>query len=147
MGNRRCFTSSGLSKPIIIASANANESANSNQHSNIVNGHIIKPIKIDTLIEKIGKWLNIEWLHEPTHKPQTQAANKSRIHTTGLSIDTTKQLIELAEIGHLTELKKAVQKLENQGGITQELATEFKTWLQQVRFDKILSTLRNNDNV
>lgn len=134
----------GYHKPIIIASANANESSNNNLHPNIVNDHIIKPIKIDSLIDKVGQWLNLEWDHD---LPPIQHVETNTLLTSTINIDIADMLIELAEVGHLTELKRTVYILEEKGEISKELSSQFQTWLQEVRFDKILSFLRNAKNV
>jgi CheY-like chemotaxis protein len=147
----------GYKKPIIIASANANESSNNNLHPNIVNDHIIKPIKIDSLIEKIGQCLTIEWLHElPQDTPVKTAVleHPNQLIGSDVSIDsctfdtnTLAQLIELAEVGHLTELKKLINSLEKENSITPNIASQFRIWLQEVRFDKILAFLRHSEDV
>jgi hypothetical protein len=54
------------------------------------------------------------------------------------------KLIELAEVGHLTQLKKHLEALEQQGQISPALGDQFRLWLQEVRFDKILDVLRNS---
>lgn len=137
----------GYQKPIIIASANANESANDNLHPNIVNDHIIKPIKIDSLIDKVGQWLNIEWHYESpiidTATKKDTTTNTPTLDEHPINPDISNLLIELSEVGHLTELKRTINQLEQQGEISSQLASQFKQWLQEVRFDKILSFLRN----
>jgi signal transduction histidine kinase/CheY-like chemotaxis protein len=135
-------------KPIIIASANAHEVSNNNAYPNTVNDHIIKPINIDSLIEKVGQWLSLEWHHEdlPSNVIASDAKTTTVINTP-LSQRLTDQLIELAEVGHLTELKRMTHLLEQQGDISKAVATQFRTWLQEVRFDKILAFLRYSDDV
>ncbi len=129
-------------KPIIIVSANAHESSQNNLYPNIVDDHIIKPIKIEHLLEKIGNVLNIEWLYSPKkviHYENSPIKNKKNT----LDTQTINELIELAEVGHLSELKRKVRLLNEQDYMTEELASQIQTWLQEVRFDKLITCLRN----
>ncbi len=153
----------GFGQPIIIVSANANESSENNLYPNLVNDHLFKPINIDSLLEKVGQWLTLEWhyelvegLHPKSLKRMTKPSQKNASlpmskQTTennhGLSQAVLDHIIELAEIGHLTELKRYFDQLEQQNLITHDLSSQCKTWLKEVRFDKLLAFLRNTKNV
>lgn len=134
-------------KPIIIVSANANESIDSQYHSDLVNDHITKPINIDLLLEKIGLWLNIEWEHSEelgdnhlfsNNKQQATPPTKNIIER---EINT---LIELAEIGHLSEFKKKLSEIELSGKVDPNFTLKIQTWLQDIKFDEILRYLKND---
>lgn len=134
-------------KPIIIVSANANESADSKRHPDIANDHIIKPINIDLLLEKIGLWLKINWEHKKSNlsqfEPYLKKGKKSKeIYFSDQ--EGIKELIELAEIGHLSEFKKKLNDLDNSGVINPALSLKINTWLQDIRFDLILRYLKND---
>ena len=132
-------------QPIVIVSANANESSQNNLYPNIVDDHIIKPIKIDQLLEKVGFLLNIEWVYIP--KKEIININKSKIHIgKPLDSETINELVDLAEIGHLSELKRKVRILNEQDAISDELSSKIQEWLQEVRFDKLIACLRNYRN-
>lgn len=132
----------GYTNPIIIASANANESSDNNLHPNIVDDHIIKPIKIDMLIEKMGQCLSLEWNYEA---PKTTQIIKTVTLSNDITIDATirEELIELAEMGNLTELKRRINALEQQEKLPPDVAEKCRHWLQQVRFDKLLDFLKS----
>ncbi|MFT6390449.1 MAG: nitrogen-specific signal transduction histidine kinase/CheY-like chemotaxis protein [Cellvibrionaceae bacterium] len=132
-------------KPIIIVSANANESSQNNLYPNIVDDHIIKPIKIDHLLEKVGFLLNIEWIYTPKKAMIKEKNSIVKIYKPLNSI-IINELIELAEVGHLSELKRKVRILNEQDHINEELASQIQTWLQEVRLDKLITCLRNYHN-
>ena len=140
----------GYQKPIIITSANANERTDGDEYPDTINDHISKPIKIDFLLEKIGQWLNVEWHYDCSNHIKEKKINEKSIIATNkkyhIKTETINQLIELSEVGHLTEIKKMVKKLEQQGDISNDTSNQFKAWLQEVRFDKILAFLRGIDN-
>jgi signal transduction histidine kinase/CheY-like chemotaxis protein len=132
-------------KPIIIVSANANESSQNNLYPNIVDDHIIKPIKIDHLLEKVGFLLNIEWIYTPKKEMIKAKKPTVKIHKP-LDSKIINELIELAEVGHLSELKRKVRVLNEQDTMNEELASQIQTWLQEVRLDKLITCLRNYHN-
>jgi signal transduction histidine kinase/CheY-like chemotaxis protein len=135
----------GYKKPIIIASANANESDQTKLHPNIVNDYIIKPIKVDALLDKLGSWLSIEWIYKAPNKNLSQNLIFQE-NNGALSIEVTNELIELAEIGHMTELKRKLNFLTQKGQVSKDFANQMQGWLREVRFDKIVSSLRKVDN-
>jgi CheY-like chemotaxis protein/anti-sigma regulatory factor (Ser/Thr protein kinase) len=132
-------------QPIIIVSANASESSQNNLYPNIVDDHIIKPIKIDQLLEKIGLLLSIEWIYTHTQKIEEVKKPAEKIHES-IDIKIIRELIELAEVGHLSELKRKVRILNEQKYIGEDFASKIQTWLQEVRFDKLITYLRNYPN-
>jgi signal transduction histidine kinase/DNA-binding NarL/FixJ family response regulator len=132
-------------QPIIIVSANANESSQNNLYPNIVDDHMIKPIKIDQLLEKVGFLLNIEWIYVP--KKEIIKINKPKMSISKpLDSEIINELIDLAEIGHLSELKRKFRILNEQDAISDEFASKIQQWLQEVRFDKLIACLRNYHN-
>jgi signal transduction histidine kinase/DNA-binding NarL/FixJ family response regulator len=135
----------GCKQAIIIASANANESDQSELHSDTVNDYIIKPIKIDTLIDKLGQWLTLEWQYEPTiQKILPELTEITPIFSPDRQI--INELIALAEIGHLTELKRKLKEIEQNGYADKHFISQMQTWLREIRLDKILRSLREITN-
>jgi hypothetical protein len=110
-----------------------------------VDDHIIKPIKIDQLLEKIGLLLSIEWIYTHTQKIEEVKKPAEKIHES-IDIKIIRELIELAEVGHLSELKRKVRILNEQKYIDEDFASKVQTWLQEVRFDKLITYLRNYPN-
>ncbi|MGH1485188.1 MAG: hybrid sensor histidine kinase/response regulator [Cellvibrionaceae bacterium] len=133
-------------KPIIIVSANANETDQTNLHPNVVNDYIIKPIQIETLIDKLGSWLAIEWLYESVNYDEQNNNLINSLNLTGFPTEEIiNELIALAEIGHMTELKRKIKEIGQQGKAAEEFVTQMQTWLQEVRFDKIVDSLRKQN--
>ena len=132
----------GFRKPIIMLSANASESEVTQQETSIQNDYIFKPVKIDSLLEKIAKALDIEWLYEPqeiAHRPSEQLTLPKQ----GLpSQDSINGLIELAETGQLSELKFQLKELKRRHAASNEFLEVMFHWVSQVRFDILIDQLK-----
>jgi CheY-like chemotaxis protein/anti-sigma regulatory factor (Ser/Thr protein kinase) len=112
----------GLFKPIIMLSANANERLQSSQHPDTIDDYIVKPIKTETLLDKLEQWLELEWTYKPTLNLNNEDLLIKNINFIELSDDMIQQrLIALAEIGHMTEFKRVLNEIERQGAITAPL--------------------------
>lgn len=136
---------SSYKKPIIMVSANANESAEIRLHPNLVDDYIIKPINIHGLLDKLAQKLDLEWQYEPTIEDKGRLIDS--LNMTGLpNTELKSELIALAEIGHITELKRKIKEIGQQGEAAEEFVTTMQEWLQDVRLDKVLAALRQNDH-
>jgi signal transduction histidine kinase/DNA-binding NarL/FixJ family response regulator len=135
----------GFKNSILIASANANESDEIKSHPNIVNGYLIKPIKMQALLDKLGHWLSLNWSYNPETKTDPKILSLDTEKGV-LPIELTEELIELAEIGHMTELKRKLNSLSEKGIVSEDFTNQMQGWLREVRFDKIVSSLRKVDH-
>jgi len=145
----------GYNKPIIMVSANAGENDKSHLHPNTINSYIVKPIRFNNLLDKLNKSLAIEWLYEPKEpammKNQKQAFNRnsnnedpqwSVLPTEGLpDRDSIIELIELAKVGHLSELKNKIQQLKTVESVDEKFINVVSYWLSEVRFDSLIKAL------
>lgn len=133
-------------KPIIIVSANAYHRQDVNFEDNIVNDHIIKPFNIDTLIEKIGQWLKLEWHYDLPEQQLAKITEQSDLANNHLPKEIVDQINLLAEIGHLSELKKLFKQLDEQDLIETSQIDQINIWLEELRFDKILASIGSTQN-
>lgn len=128
--------------PIITLSANAYEAGKATSHSKENNDYIAKPIKLDNLLDKLAFWLKIEWRYEntPDENPNTKPKKQGWQQ---LDKRTVEDLINLAEIGHLTELKHKAAQVELQLGKDSLTALQLNEWILGVKLDQIIKTLRD----
>jgi len=133
----------GFKKPIIMVSANVGESNKLHIPPNTANGYIVKPVRIDNLLEKLSKSLSIKWLYEPQELSQTLSNRPVELPKQGLpSQEIINHLIELAEIGHLSELKKQLNELESSHLVSSEFLEVMLYWVSEVRFDSLITALK-----
>lgn len=133
----------GYKKPILILSANAGESSNFESQKQVVSDYLIKPIKINQLLDKIGGWLDLEWRYElaPSNDidiTRTTVVNGIPNH------ETIAELIFLTEIGNLTEIKRRLSDLENDAKIDRSFLEEIRQLTRDVQLNKLTELLRKH---
>jgi CheY-like chemotaxis protein len=132
----------GFRKPIIMVSANASESEITQQKTSTQNDYIFKPVKIDSLLEKMSKALDIEWLYDPQEIAQLPS-DQLTLPKHGLpSQDSINGLIELAETGQLSELKFQLKELKRRHAASNEFLEVMFHWVSEVRFDILVNELK-----
>ncbi len=140
----------GFKKPIIMISANVDQnssnglSALSDGKPFLNNDYIVKPIKVDNLLEKISKSLLIDWLHEPQEPSQKVQHSELTLPDQGLPDRVTiNHLIKLAEVGHLSELKKQLNTLKSKNSASEAFLDIMFYWVSEVNFDALIKALKN----
>jgi signal transduction histidine kinase/CheY-like chemotaxis protein/purine-cytosine permease-like protein len=136
---------SGYKGPIIIMSANASESS-AIEEDDSVSDYLVKPTKIEPLLEKIRQWLNLEWTYSPLPIASVTYDSDDRISVEGKrpNQEVINELIFLTEIGHLTEIKKQLNDMERDKNIDQSFIQEMKDLARDVQLEKMRMILRNN---
>ena len=113
----------------------------------ISNGYIVKPIKVDTLLEKLSSALSLQWVYEPKSMDQKERHHQLTLPLEGLpSSDKIQTLIELAEIGHLTGLKNYIQDMKVNDSVSSEFIDIMQHWINDVNFDALLKALKGSLN-
>ena len=140
----------GFKKPIIMVSASVDQNnqddrtPQTNNRPHLSNGYIVKPIKVNNLLEKISKALSIKWIHEPQNLSQKVLHHELKLPSHGLpAIETINHLIELAEVGHLSELKTQLKNLKAQSSVSDEFLDLMFYWVSEVNFDSLIKALKN----
>ena len=132
---RKIRESTNLKKVIIIAASASVDDKSRNEYLQIGgNAFLDKPIKVDELLEKLGYYLNLEWIYEKTE----EETNESSLPIVGPSIEIAKILYELALTGDIDAISEQAEELKNQddkyipfANELQQLADEFE--VEQLR--------------
>jgi signal transduction histidine kinase/CheY-like chemotaxis protein/purine-cytosine permease-like protein len=153
----------GFAVPILMVTANANEDTLSDdelsqQHNsdNIINAYddyLIKPIRLDYLLQSLEKYLGLEWCYAPKNneldyydasvlvlQPALPCGSKTLLPIISKSLCA--EIIHNAEIGHLSELKEIVERLDSTSTVSPVFIAQFKLYLREVRFNKIIELLQ-----
>jgi len=127
----------GVSKPIIMISANANQGANIEGGLKIEN-FMNKPIKLEVLLEKIGSSLGMSW----EFNPQKNISSEKKFIVSEIknypSSKILQTIIEYAEIGHLTQLKKISNELESNDDVDKMFVLKLKQHIHEVNLDSVI---------
>lgn len=139
----KIFRDRQYKRPIIMISADADEGNYHQKARPIHNDYIIKPVKIDNLLDKVGHCLHLSWQFEPKISAYNSGIGKS-LFTENEKPDHTHidSLIALAEIGHLSGLKERIYELEKQKLAGVNFIKQLRTLTNNVKFDSIIRLLR-----
>lgn len=142
----RALRDLGFTGPIMIMSANANESGISDDNKALVSDYLFKPIKIDPLLEKLGRWLDLEWIYADTqHKPNNvEISSPFRVEKNLPDREIIDELIFLTEIGHLTKIKQRLDELEKDQSVEKAFVIQMRELAMDVQLEKMRDTLRNH---
>ena len=125
-----------FSRSVIIgASASVTNSGNKSEFIDICDDFVIKPIRIDMLLEKIGTRMGIEWISEEIARPARETSagsdNKELVTPPATELD---ELLNLAMLGDMHGVERWAEGLEMRdaryskfAGSLKELAGSFKT--------------------
>ncbi len=103
----------GINVPIIMISGNAIEIDEDKMEARLHDAYIIKPVRFDTLLEKIGHHLKLTWLHDidinlkkPDKTPEPQDINFP-------DEEILKKITEYCTIGFLNGVHEVIDGLKN----------------------------------
>lgn len=130
-----------ISAPIIMMSAAAEEPPLSHNSSTPYNAYLVKPIRINSLLDKFSQLLDITWNYDLTLLPPTPVtAPLSKTFVIPIHPDFM-QLRSFAEIGYAKGFKDLLKQVELDGNTEPALIVHLNQLAQQVRFDKIVELL------
>lgn len=131
----------GYHSPIIMVSADASEGKDLPAHNNteitpLHDAYVIKPVRINLLLDHIGRLLNLVWCYEK-QEPITET---QFIGTLELPADNhLDDIAHLAAIGHKKGLQDKTQELEKTGAAHPNFILELKKLTANFQFEKILA--------
>lgn len=137
-------------KPIVMVSAVVTEDVKKGIASRASSPHyddyLVKPVKMTALLDKLAHHLKLEWVHEPSIEPLMNGVNGRTAPVYEREDLPThqhiKELCQLAEIGHLSGLKKKLAEIEKQDAAGEAFLLQMNQLVNRVQFDSILTLLR-----
>jgi len=132
----------GYHSPIIMVSADASEGKDLPAHDNtdvapLHDAYVIKPVRINLLLDHIGRLLNLVWCYE---KQGNTAPASPLIGALELPADNhLDDIAHLASIGHKKGLQDKIQDLEKSAAAHPAFIQELKKLTANFQFEKILA--------
>ncbi len=126
-----------MTAPIVMISADAREGQQEEGSMRPHNDYLIKPVRVNTLLERLAGLLDIQWLYEPETPPAVTLPPDSLQQADLPPPAVIQQLRTMAEIGHLQGLRKKLRELQQDASISQPFLVYLETAIQQVRLDRI----------
>jgi len=133
-----------VTEPIIMISADAQEHHTIGDPNSHHNFYMVKPIKIQALLDKIGILLHIEWIYKEQATYQKIVATEKQWSIP--DHDYVKQLLNYAEIGYAKGFYNQLTKADDENILDSELVQHLYQLAKQVRFDKISYLLNSHIN-
>lgn len=133
----------GYRAPIIMVSADASEGKDLPSHhpseiAPLHDAYVIKPVRINVLLDHIGRLLDLVWCYE-IPAPQTPE-QKQFIDTLQLPDDHhLDDIAHYASIGHKKGLQEKIKELELSGAAHPVFMQELNKLTQNFQFEKILA--------
>jgi len=127
----------GFQQPIIMISANAEEESAFEYSTPNYNAYILKPIKLNTLLEKLAEHLELNWIVDSPKKPQSLV----RSDWVYPNAETVDELLGWAEVGALSKLESVLARLQEENQVSRELLEVLYQLLQNVALEDFKSTL------
>lgn len=134
----------GYQAPIIMVSADASEGTDLPLHDHtetppLHNAYVIKPVRINLLLDHIGRLLNLVWCYDKQEKVLSPV---TRIQTLEFPAEQhLDDLAHLASIGHKKGLLDKIQILEQTGEASPAFIQELKSLSNSFQFEKISSMM------
>jgi len=131
-----------IQAPIIMLSGNAIEDHRTEMISDLHDEYLIKPVRLDTLLEKMEKTMHIDWLHDEqkargkeNHKIPPTAVNKRP------STADIEGLISMARIGYLSGILEKLDAMEK-ADIDSEFLQYLKSRAELCDFDGMTQAIK-----
>ncbi|MGR9085965.1 MAG: hybrid sensor histidine kinase/response regulator [Gammaproteobacteria bacterium] len=131
--------------PVLMVSANASEDTLSHDDDPAYDDYLIKPVKLDRLLERLADHLDLEWRYSPKNSESPDLC-VARLSAVELPVQPLRdEIIRSAEIGHLSRLKSIAEQLATSPNVNQSFVTQLQRYVREVRFNKIIELLKESD--
>ena len=136
----------GCRAPVIMLSANANETEKSINQKHAQLSYIVKPLKINGLLDKLSHVLTIDWEYEPIKSKRNFNTIVTDKDEKLPSKKLCNELIQLAEIGHIAEIKRKLKSIRDSKNFNTALIDQLYTLAEEVNLKKLTHILRDLHN-
>ena len=128
--------------PVVMVSADASEGRNRPESPTLHNGYIIKPVRLNLLLDHIARLLLLDWRFEKSPEPLAATVTPAS-ETLNLPADQHRAaLVGLATIGHKKGLLEALHGLRYRGEADPVFVEEMVKLTNDFQFDKIIDLIK-----
>ena len=134
-------------QPMLIVSANAHEDSTEETQNTHYDDYIVKPIKLDQLLERLAAHLQLNWMYvdELAQNPLPQKTHFERNELP--EIELCKKIVQAAEIGHLSRLKEIANELEQDTQTNAEFLAWFISNVKTLNFNRLIDLVKVKNDV
>ena len=132
----------GIKTPIMMLSGNAIEDHRTEMTGNLHDEYLIKPVRLNALLEKIGSSLLIHWVYDEPGVAEKNPGKKPLPSSNQLPSNTEmEELISMAKIGYLNGVLEKLEAME-QANIDSEFLQYLKSRAELCDFDGMTQAIR-----
>jgi len=131
--------------PVIMISADAQEGRHGPESPRLHDDYIIKPVRLNVLLDAITRILELTWRFEKSAEPLASIPVPPAGELAMPGPGIRGQLASLARIGHRKGLLEALHNLKHQGTADHRFIDELTRLTNDFRFEKILELLEVED--
>jgi signal transduction histidine kinase/CheY-like chemotaxis protein len=136
---------------IIFVSANAHENVPSADGARVHDAFVMKPVDVQTLLDRIGELLGLEWLHEP-ERPQTPPLPEPGVPDPQPTLPEHSRhhiddLYRLGRIGHVRGIHAKLTEMAAEHPQNEAVASHLRTLVSNFelkRYMNVLEAMRKN---
>ena len=133
----------GFITPIVMISANAFEDGIGGDDNPAYDDYIVKPIKLNHILDKIGLHMNIEWQYSDSTSLdpidiKIQSFSAAEIPDT----ESRNEIIHYAEIGHLGALRHIASDMAKNDGIHPDFVAQLNRYIKDIQFKEIIDLMK-----
>tara|TARA_R110000823_G_scaffold255606_2_gene377632 strand:+ start:340 stop:3750 length:3411 start_codon:yes stop_codon:yes gene_type:complete len=126
--------------PVVMVSADANEGHHLVESPPLHDGYIIKPVRLNLLLDTIARVLELEWRFEKSAEPLAPLPEPGVLPLPDIAHRLT--LASLARIGHRKGLLESLHRLKHGGEADERFTLELTGLTNDFQFEKILELLK-----
>ncbi len=132
----------GIKAPIVMLSGNAIEDHRPELGGELHDGYLIKPVRLETLLDKIGVAMQIEWVHQDSVDRKTEKEHRSANSASRMPSNADlEELISMAKIGYLNGVLEKLEAFEA-ANIDSEFLQYLKSRADLCDFDGMTQAIR-----
>jgi signal transduction histidine kinase len=127
--------------PVVMVSADANEGHHAADSPRLHDGYIIKPVRLNLLLDTIASVLDLNWRFDKSPDPMAAIPAPDHGVLPLPKMEHRLALATLARIGHRKGLLEALHDLKHSGEAAEPFAIELTRLTNDFQFEKILELL------
>ncbi|MEP2614099.1 ATP-binding protein [Marinobacter alexandrii] len=127
--------------PVVMVSADANEGHYGVDSPRLHDDYIIKPVRLNLLLDTIARVLDLEWRFEKSAEPLAAISMPETGDLPLPDLVHRRSLADLARIGHRKGLLEELHDLKHQGEAVERFTEELTQLTNDFQFEKILELL------
>ncbi|MCB1705920.1 MAG: response regulator [Halioglobus sp.] len=132
----------GFTVPILIVSANASEDTPERDNDVAYNDYLVKPIRLENLLERLAFHMKLSWHHNPVESAATLSSLSDVAQDEFPAANICQSIVRYAEIGYLSKLTAIAAHLKSSGDASDAFIDTFEGLIKAVKFNQIIDLVK-----